>query len=306
MSRKNTCILATSMASALLLTSGAMAQHAGDIYLEVHDATLLTGNTDEATITHDHRVYASEFGESGIPGFSDEPGFDSPVNAFDPGSEIGFNLLDGLRVWNGTDFSTLASPTLRVSFASLFVDSSTDFVPGFSVPVSADGEFHKHLSFTLSDANATGVYLMMFEMYSNENGVLASEQFAIVYNNEEDELVHDEAIEYMEEIIRPGLKWEPPELAAGVDNALTIIGATPGNRVYFGYARSLGSSPIPGCPGVSSILSAPTLGGSVIADAGGEATLTAFVPGSAAGLTVFLQAVDPATCDVSNWVSTTF
>lgn len=299
------------VASALLTTTiigapAAMAQHAGDIWLEIHDQTLVTGNTDGGTITHDHRVFASEFGESGIPGFSDEPGFDSGTNAFDPGSEIGFNLLDGLRVWNGTDFDTLATPTLTVSFATLSVESSTGFVPGFSIPVSVDGEFHKHLTFTINDSSTPAVYLMEYEMYSTENGVLTSERFAIVYNNEADEMIHDEAIEYMEQGIRPGLKWEPPTLVADADNILTVIGATPGNRVHFAYAFGLGSTPIPGCPGTSSVLEAPALIGSAFADADGVASLAVYVPGAAVGLTVHLQAVDPETCSAANWVTSTF
>ena len=53
-------------------------------------------------------------------------------------------------------------------------------------------------------------------------------------------------------------------------------------------------------------LDAPNLLGSAVADAGGVATITRFVPGEASGRTVVLQAVEASTCKFSNVVTFTF
>ncbi len=92
----------------------------------------------------------------------------------------------------------------------------------------------------------------------------------------------------------------------GQENTLTAQGATPGNSVYFAYGLSQGLGSIPGCPGVGTELGNPVVIGSAVADANGEASLSTTVPALAAGRTVYLQAVEPASCTVSNFVPFTF
>ncbi|MBL1217833.1 MAG: hypothetical protein D8M59_10095 [Planctomycetes bacterium] len=91
---------------------------------------------------------------------------------------------------------------------------------------------------------------------------------------------------------RPGL--------AGEVNEFITTSATSGNRVHFVYGMAEGSRQVPGCSGVYVGIQSPMIFGSAVADMNGEARLSMYVPGAAAGRTVYLQAVEPATCTVSN------
>ncbi|MBL1218618.1 MAG: hypothetical protein D8M59_14130 [Planctomycetes bacterium] len=93
---------------------------------------------------------------------------------------------------------------------------------------------------------------------------------------------------------------------AGKSNKFSA-GNAPGNAtVYFVYAFSTGSTPVPGCGGVTLDLRGPTLFATEKADANGFATFSVNVPNAAAGRTIYFQAVTTANCDVSNVVKNTF
>ena len=98
-------------------------------------------------------------------------------------------------------------------------------------------------------------------------------------------------------------EWEPSlsirlePAVAGVTNDLTVSGATPGASVHVGWSLELGSRDIPGCPGWTAVLDRPKqLSG--LADATGTLVLSRAVAASTAGLCVYLQAVEPASCRV--------
>lgn len=95
------------------------------------------------------------------------------------------------------------------------------------------------------------------------------------------------------------LRGPAPGLA-GQANTLYVTGAPAGSTVYLVYGLQAGSTPVPGCPGLTVAIQNPTIAGSVVASAGGTATFTARVPGGASGLTVRAQAVVPSACTVSN------
>lgn len=93
---------------------------------------------------------------------------------------------------------------------------------------------------------------------------------------------------------------------AGMDNTLTARFVTPGERVYFVYSLLTGSTPVPGCRGVFVNMASPKVLGIGIGDDVDEAHITRFVPDAGQGRTVRLQAVEPGTCRVSNWIDQTF
>jgi hypothetical protein len=98
----------------------------------------------------------------------------------------------------------------------------------------------------------------------------------------------------------------PRGAGAGAPNELIAVSAEPGARVYFVYGFVGGSTPVPGCSGVTIDIASPRLAGSSIADADMEARVTVFVPAAASGRTVRLQAVDPAHCEASKVLRYTF
>lgn len=279
--------------------------HEGDIRIEDWQGALVTGTETENAIMHDTRMFGGELGEI-IPNFADEPGFDSELGEFVEGTSIGFNILDGLRVWNGTDFSAIAAETMTISFATFEVTTADGFVPGFEIPVSSNGEFHKHFGFLLNDPAGEGVYLLAMELYSTDPNLNASQPFYIVWNNESDELTHEEAMEYVEEEMLPVLSLEAEMLTPGMNNLIEVHGAPAGNRVAFAWSSSLGSSPVPGCAGLTVELQNPTLIGIAIAGETGKAELETFIPAAASGRTVHLQAVDLDGCTPSTWMTYTF
>ncbi len=87
---------------------------------------------------------------------------------------------------------------------------------------------------------------------------------------------------------------------AGQVNQWSVSGAAPDTRTYFVYSLTSGSFEVPGCPGVFLGLSSPVLAGSTITDANGDGYFNRFVPGAATGRNIGLQAVQPATCVISN------
>lgn len=117
----------------------------------------------------------------------------------------------------------------------------------------------------------------------------------------------DWVIRTVVEACDPGLNLSAlrPGIAEEV-NSITATAATPGETVTFVYGSRAGSTPVPGCPGVTIDIQNPVIAGAAVSDIEGEATLTSFVPAAASGLTVRIQAVEGGTCKISNVVVQTF
>ena len=175
----------------LMMSSSAFAQlHGGDIGL-----TVVNGK-----ITTNESVYGAELGEI-IPNEVDEPGFDSEAGTFPAGSSIGFSILDSLRKWDGTDFDTIPMETMSLSFGSSLGPISTPATPliveGFDLNVSADGAWHRHFDFILSGPASTGIYLLQMQLDNSDSGIVTSDPFYIVFNQNDTELNHDSAMAYV-------------------------------------------------------------------------------------------------------------
>ncbi len=297
---------AFAMAAGLCLADRAAAQHTGDIFVENAGGQIVTGLISERTIIHDQRVFAAEFGEF-FRNFTDEPGFDSRAGEFQPGSNIGFNVLDAVRVWNGGNFSTRSPVTFTISFANFSVETGAGFVEGFGLPVASNGEWHRHLNYVITEPAPPGIYLLALELWSDDPALGNSERFFIVFNQESDELIHGAAIEWVEANLVPGIRFDEVDFAAGRLNEFKIRGATPGRRVTFFYGFRLGGGPqVPGCPGTRVMIHLPTVIGSANANGSGRASISRFVPGGASGRIVFFGAVEQSTCTVGNIVEHEF
>jgi len=193
-----------------ILAAGAplYAQHAGDIYLEDVDGQIVTGLIDEdENITLPVYVFGSEFGEEGLPGFTSEPGFDTLPGAFEFGTSIGFNVLDGLKVWNGDGFDPVADQTLTISFGPLSVTVEDRPTPGFALAVQPNGAYHRHFNFVISGAGGgaadPGIFLLNLEMFSTDPDMETSDPFWLVFNYEVRESEHGAAIKWVEANLAP-------------------------------------------------------------------------------------------------------
>lgn len=98
-----------------------------------------------------------------------------------------------------------------------------------------------------------------------------------------------------------GLRITPPSPGiAGQTNSVTASGATPGSRVFFFYGTATGQTGHPACPGLTLGLDLPQIAGSGFADSAGNVVIRSFVPSSASGLEILLQAAAPGSCSLSN------
>ncbi|MFG0293914.1 MAG: hypothetical protein ACF8MJ_12285 [Phycisphaerales bacterium JB050] len=194
-------------ASALLTAmSSTVFAHGFDVWVNFENGQIVTGEADKTTspvtFTPGVRAFEAEFGEiPGFPNLIDEPGFYTEHLA--PGTGIGFNILDALRTWNGSDFNTIASQTMSI-FGDPFPDgdvattpaSANEFVPGFQfIEADSNGFFDDHPTFQLNN-QADGIYLLSLELFTDAEGIANSDPFYIVFgSNIDGSLGDDEAFE---------------------------------------------------------------------------------------------------------------
>lgn len=93
---------------------------------------------------------------------------------------------------------------------------------------------------------------------------------------------------------------------AGVNNTITARNATPAAVVTFYLGGRLGTTPVPGCPGLTLDIRNARPFAARFADGEGEATFERVLPAQFAGLTVRFQAVDRSACAVSESVDVAF
>lgn len=196
--------------SIIVLSHGqALAQHAGDIFVDVIDNQIRTGAVSaNQTVTSPVHVFAAEFGDSGFPTFTANPGFFAFPATFQTGTRLGWDAVDAFQVWNGTGFEPTGGETLLVSFSSLDFVVGNAPVAGFDLAVQSDGAFHKHLSFFIQGDGAlppeAGVYLLNLEMYSTDPGLGTSDPFWIVFDYQAPGQ-HDAAIQWVVDHLAPSV-----------------------------------------------------------------------------------------------------
>lgn len=196
----STVALAAAVAGVSALDSTARADgELGDVWISSVAGTLVTGGFDHATgtvLNPSQRVFAAEFGiDPAFPFSTDEPGFTSDLL----GSTMTVNLLSGLGRWNGAGFDA-ATSSLFASYGGQDASSTTG--GSFSFLVTAGLDLHPE--FTLVDpldVPLNGIYLA--SLTASTAGYATSETFYVVFNLNESELDHEEAIEWVEANIVP-------------------------------------------------------------------------------------------------------
>ncbi len=93
---------------------------------------------------------------------------------------------------------------------------------------------------------------------------------------------------------------------AGQVNSFEIFDAEPGATVTMVWSLGTGSTQVSGCPDLFLDLGNPRTGGTVVADANGEATFSQFVANAASGRRVFIQVYEQSSCRKSNMTNTRF
>lgn len=217
-------MIARTVTAAALFAAASSTALAGelDVWVSFDNGRIVTGSADKSTnpvtFTSGVRVFEAEFGElPDFPNLLDEPGFFTET--LPAGTGIGFNILDALRVWNGSDFGTIGAQTMSI-FGDPFPDgdvattpgSADVFVPGFQfIEADASGSFDDHPTFQLNN-QADGVYLLSIELFTDADGIAASEPMYIVFGSNIDgslgddiafELAIESAVDYVNTVIIP-------------------------------------------------------------------------------------------------------
>ncbi len=183
------------LAALVCLSVSASAQpHAGDIFLGIDTVRgngLVTGVIEQdGSATTPVHLFTGVFGDSGFPHFTANPGFDTFVGMFAPGTSIGFDILEPLTRFTGDGFAATDGETLSITFFTLSVTTGDGFVPGFALAIQPNGGFHRHYNMFLDGPSigvdpAPGIYLLVRRMWSTDPLIPEpSDAFYLLLNNE--------------------------------------------------------------------------------------------------------------------------
>jgi hypothetical protein len=169
--------------------------HEGDVAIQVIDSKIVVGDwIVDGVSLEPCPVFAGRFNDTGAdPNWTDEPGFDSAAGTWAYPSSVGFNILDSVRIWDGSDFSELASQQIKLTYGSQSAVTPTtpSIVSGFSIGVSSNGAWHRHLGLELLDTTyvggfaADGIYLLTMELFSSDSSIAKSDTFYLVLRQDE-------------------------------------------------------------------------------------------------------------------------
>ena len=184
-----------------------MAQHAGDVFLTVESGRIVTNLQQEPGHVEPARVFLAEMGEI-EPHFADEPGFDCFPGTFPTPSAIGFRLRGPVQRWTGSRLAADGEPAFAAAYASLgpvLSPTCNTVLDGFTIPVGANGTWHRHIEFTRLWPDGPGVFVVELELFSTSPAIADSLPFWFVFNDGADEAEHDAAAEWVEEHLVPQL-----------------------------------------------------------------------------------------------------
>lgn len=206
--------------AALIAISVPALAHGGDIGVEVEDGRIAIGLVDE----HDEfisgvRVFGADLEELDLGStslyYTTHPGFDAEPGTFPWPGSVGFGLGNALLAWTGGGFAATGGETMTVvhSGSGQQVTTGAGAVPGFGLPVAADGHWHTHFTFFLNGAGgapADGIYLLELSLWSSDASIAASKPFWIAFSKNGGEEEHHAAVHWAEEHLVP----EPSGAAA--------------------------------------------------------------------------------------------
>jgi|GEM_PF-3060447 len=142
-------------------------------------------------------VFEGEFGEDAFANFASEPGIASEIEegaGINAGNIIGFNVLDSLFYWDGSQVASAGDATVTIAGAGGSADVVVSGASGmqladFAAPANLlgqaadDGDFHVDPGFTISDSAPAGGYGLILSLSSDDAaGVGDSNPFGIFLN----------------------------------------------------------------------------------------------------------------------------
>jgi hypothetical protein len=183
--------------------SCALAQHGGDVFLEMQGGVLVTGRLDGLEPVFPWAVFESEFGIP-LPNTSLEPGFEAEPGSLPAGTVIGITIRRSLREWDGSGFVISPVQVRLTKDAGIAISPPGDPAncqgPTLIIgAANAGGGLHQHPAYELLAPATDGIYLLELEAWAGSPGNASSEPFYIVFNQNEDHKEFEEVVEWMEE-----------------------------------------------------------------------------------------------------------
>lgn len=172
----------TPLAVSLTLCAAATAQtHEGDIIITGERGVIETGYADTGTPVYGRRVFDTEFGK--LPNWTNEPGFDSPTDAFVSRAALGFDVLSPVLAWDGAAFTGVADSQILITKGPVSITTPlAGAEPGFVFgQASITGKFHHHLAYELLSPASDGVYLLEMTLWQEGGAVEESAPFFLVF-----------------------------------------------------------------------------------------------------------------------------
>ena len=162
------------LAICALATHASHAQHTGDISPAIVDGAIVTNRLGDDGQPVSARVFTVQLGDTGVPHFAADPGYDAPAGTFPSGMRLGWKATAPLRRWNGSDF-VATDAQVRFSYLTASFTVASAPVTGFTLLVQSSGGIHRHLSMTLSGAGgaepAAGAYLAEMQMFGTSPAI---------------------------------------------------------------------------------------------------------------------------------------
>lgn len=157
--------------------------HDVDVILEVVDGVITTNRAVSGGATEPDRVFDADmisfFGNI----VTDDPGFDTRLDAFPPFTVMSLDIAAPLKLWNGDGFDqVLPEHFLEIEFNNQTAQSPASegvVVTGPLMNASEFGDLHNHADYFLMVDQAPGIYLGTLRFSSNSVG--DSEDFYFVY-----------------------------------------------------------------------------------------------------------------------------
>lgn len=201
---KLAAIIACGAAASIALADG------GDYGLAIDSGNVIVGigDHDAGTISDfGERVFGADMFVSGSNWFADEPGIFIEEASLADNTQVGFTLTSALMYWDGTgpvSFSQSANAmTLAFGPASVSTAFNNNPVAGFALNYDADfaGGFDEHFDYTIDGSADAGIYLLANTF--SLSGAADSDVIYTVFNAGLSEDIHDEAIDYVENVLVP-------------------------------------------------------------------------------------------------------
>jgi hypothetical protein len=173
-----------SLALALAFAAPLHAQHATDIAVTVVEGALRTNRYDADGQPSPARVFAGTLGDTGVPHFTADPGYEAAAGTFATGTRIGWKSVGPVQRWDGADFVATGA---QVQFKYLTVSFTAGATPvtGFTVLVASSGGLHRHLNMTLVGPGGTepeaGAYLVPMQLFTT-NPAMEGEPYWLLLN----------------------------------------------------------------------------------------------------------------------------